>query len=110
MRVLQSLTNQVKVTVFFDARARNAELHGLITRGSRNTTTPTRRIVFKTVDPTRHPADAELVLAAHKLTALKDRNFVIFDCDGRTQIIYQNELADYQLEPVADGQGREFHR
>jgi len=68
------------------------------------------RIVSKSVDPARQPADAELVLAAYKLTALKDRNFVILDCDGPPKVIYQNELVDYQLEPVEGGQAREFQK
>jgi hypothetical protein len=108
-RVLQSLTNQVRVTVFFDAREQ-MELQSLTTALLKEYNYANPRIVFKTVDPTRHPADAELVLAAYKLTALKDGNFVIFDCGGRTKVIYQNELADYQLEPVEGGHGREFRK
>lgn len=101
VRVLRSLTNEVKVTVFFDTR-NEEELYRLVNVWLREYSDHNPRIVVRTVDPTRHPADAELVLATYKLGALKARNFVVFDCDGRTRVFYQGELADIKLEPVPD--------
>jgi len=109
LRVLQSLTNTVKVTVFFNTREEET-LHEMVTSLLKEYAYANPRILFKTVDPVRQPADAELVLAAHRLSALKDKNFVVFDCDGRTKVIYQNELADVQLEPVTDSQTPEFRK
>ena len=110
-RVLRSITNQVKVTVFFDAREEVEEqIQSLTTAWLKEYNYVNPKIVCKAVDPARHPADAELILAAYKLTALKDRNFVILDCDSRTKVIYQNELVDYQMEPVEGGQPREYKK
>jgi hypothetical protein len=110
VRVLQSLTNQVKAIVFFDGRE-EADLQGLVTSLLKEYNYVNPKIILKTVDPVRNPAEAELALATYKLTALKNKNFVIFDSDGRKpRVIYQNELADYQLEPVQGGQPREFRK
>jgi len=109
LRVLQSLTNTVKVTIFFNTREEEA-LHEMVTSLLNEYAYANPRILFKTVDPARQPADAELVLAAHRLGALKDKSFVVFDCDGRTKVIYQNELADVQVEPVMDGQTPAFRK
>lgn len=100
-RVLGSLTNDVKVIVFFNTREEEA-LHGMITALLREYAYASPRITFRTVDPTRQPADAELVLSSHRLGALKDKNFVLLECAGRTRVIYQSELADFEFEPVLE--------
>lgn len=108
LRVLRSLTNEVKVTVFFNTRE-NEDFHTLVTSLLREYRYVNPRIIFRTVDPLRQPADAELVLAAYKLGALKDKNFVVFDCDRQPpKVIYESELAGFQLDLVTDGQPREF--
>jgi hypothetical protein len=109
LRVLRSVTNEVKVTIFFNTRE-NEEFHTLVTSLLREYRYVNPRIVFRTVDPVRQPADAELVLAAYKLGALKDKNFVVFDCDRRTKVIYESELADFQFEPVVGAQSHEFQK
>ena len=108
-RVLQSLTNEVRVTVFFDARDQE-ELHSLTTKLLREYTYLTPHLLFKVIDPTREPAKAELLLARYKLTSLKNKNFVIFDCAGRTKVVYENELSDYDVNAVVSGKSQEFRR
>jgi hypothetical protein len=111
VRMLRSITNHVKVTVFFDAREeRDAEVRSLTTALLKEYNYRNPRVVSKSVDPARQPAAAELVLATYKLTALKDRNFVVLDCDGRTKVIYQNELVDYQLDPVEGGRSQNYNK
>jgi hypothetical protein len=109
LRVLRSITNEFKVTIFFDATGEE-ELYRLTTALLGKYSYLNRRIVFRTVDATRQPAEAELVLAAYKLTGLKDKNFIIFDCEGRTKVIYANELSDYDINAVLTGRSREFRR
>ncbi len=109
LRVLRSLTNEVRGTIFFDARGQE-ELHGLTTALLREYNYANPKVVFKTVDPVRQPAKAELFLARYKLTGLKDKNFIHLDCGGRTKVIYESELSDYDLNAVLSGHDKEFHR
>ena len=108
-RVLRSVTNEVRVTVFFDAQGQE-ELFGLTASLLREYTYLNPKIIFKAVDPTRQPAKAELVLAKYKLTGLKDKNFIILDCDGRTKVVYESELSDYDVNAVISGRSKEFRR
>ena len=109
LRVLHSLTNEVKVTVFFNTRD-NEKLHGLVTTLLREYRYANPLVTFKTVDPARQPSEAELVLAAHKLTALKDRNFVVFTCGDHSKVVYESELADFEVDPVTGGPTRQFDK
>ena len=108
LKVVRSITNEIKTTVFFDSRDPK-DLRELITGLLKEYNYLNPKIIFKTVDPSRNPGEAELVLAAYKLTALKDRNFVIVDCAGRSKVFYENELADYGYEPVP-GKPNEFDK
>ena len=109
LRVVRSLTNEVKITVFFDSRDAKDLRHMVVSLLKEyNYLNP--RIIFKTVDPSRSPAEAELVLAAYKLTALRDRNFVVVDCAGRSKVFYESELADHKFDPVAGGKPNEFNK
>ena len=109
IRVLHSVTNEFKVTVFFDAHGEE-ELYGLTTTLLREYAFANPGLIIKTVDPTRQPAEAELTLANYKLTGLKDKNFVVFDCAGATKVIYANELSEYDINAVITGQSKEFKR
>ena len=57
-RVLQSLTNQVRVTVFFDAREEAEEqIQSLTMAWLKEYNYVNPKIVCKAVDPARHPAE-----------------------------------------------------
>jgi ABC-type uncharacterized transport system involved in gliding motility auxiliary subunit len=109
VRVLASLTNDVRVTIFFDTRDQE-ELAALTTTLLREYTYASPRVTLKVIDPTREPSRAELLLAKYKLTTLKGKDFVIFDCDGRTKVVYENELSDYDANAVVSGKSKEFRR
>jgi len=109
MSLLQSLTNQVRVTVCFDAQA-ESELYNLVSALLKEYNYANPNIVIKTVDPTREPGKAQLLMAQHKLTNLKDKNFVIFDCGDHTRIVNQNELSEYDLQAVISGKSKDFRR
>ena len=109
VNVLQSLTNQVKVTIFFDAQGEE-EIYSLVSALLKEYSYINPDVVVKTVDPTREPGKAQLLLAEYKLTNLKDKNFIIFDCGGHTRIVNQNELSDYDLQSVISGKSKEFRR
>ncbi len=109
LRVLNTITNTVNVTVMFNTRDEET-LYGLIISLLREYNYVNPRIRFRTVDPVRQPAEADLVLAAHRLSALKGKNFVVLECDGRTKVFYPNELADVRFDTVTDGQTTEFRK
>lgn len=109
LRVLNSLTNDVKVTVFFDTMGEE-ELFTLASSMLREYSLANSRVSVKVIDPTRHPVEVELVLSNYKITGLKDKNFILFDCEGRTKIIYQSELSDFDVNAVLSGQAKEFKR
>jgi len=108
-RVLRSITNRVDVTVFFDAQGQE-ELFNLTTTLLREYNYINPLIVCKAVDPVRDPATAELILNRYKLTGLKNKNFIVIDCEGRTKVIYESELSEYDINSVLAGQSKEFRR
>lgn len=109
VRVLRSLTNDVRITLFFDTRDEE-ELYGLVSGLLSEYNDVNPRVNLRTVDPIRHPSDAELVLSTYRLTSLKNRNFVVLDCGGRTRVIYQSELADYDYSLKSAGPPPEYDR
>ncbi len=109
LRVLNTITNTINVTVMFNTRDEET-LHGLVVSLLRQYNYVNPRIRFRTVDPVRQPAEAELVLAAHRLGALKGKNFVVLECDGRTKVFYANEVADVQFEGTLGEQNPEFRK
>ncbi len=108
-RVLGALTNEVKATLFFDTRGEE-QLYQLTAALLREYAQANARLTIRTVDPTRQPADAELLLATYQLGTLKDRNFVVLEIGGRSRVIYANELGDSQVELVSEGPPREFRK
>ncbi len=109
-RVLRSITNEVKITVFFDSRD-SAELRGLIAALLKEYNYLNRKIIVKNVDPSRNPAQAESVLAAYKKAgSLKDKNFVILDYEGRTKTYYESDLADFETSLKQGGQPNEYEK
>ena len=108
-KLLQSITNQVNVILFFDAKGEE-EVYGWTSALLKQYHYVNPRVVVRTVDYTRFPGSAELVLAKYKLTALKEKNFVVFDCEGRSKIVNANQLADYNIREVLGGQSKEFKR
>ena len=109
LRVLASLTNNVKITLFFDTRGEE-QLYDQLANLTRDYAQANPHVSVRTVDPTRQPADAELLLATYQLGALKDRNFVVLDCEGRPRVLYANELGEYKNEVRSEGPPREFRK
>ena len=108
-RLLQSLTNQVEVTVFFDPKD-ESELYEWASGLLKEYNYLNPKVMVKTVDYTRYPGTAELVLARYRLGALKEKNFVIFDCQGRKKIVNAKELANYNIKEVLSDRTKEFRR
>jgi hypothetical protein len=111
--LLRSLTNQVKVTLYYDAEDETS-LYGTVVDllGEYRLVNP--RITIQTVDYIRDPGQAQKVKAKYNLSAPTDKNLVIFDCDGRVKTVEGGRLASYVIEqvpnPTPDAKELSFRR
>ncbi len=106
-QVLASVTNQVRVIVFYD---KLDPLYDSIWSLLKEYKFANPKIVIESVDYEREPSAALLVKAAYKLNSPTAKNLVIFDCNGKYQIIDQNQLSDLDIMPLATGRSREVRR
>jgi len=99
--LLKSLTNQVKVTLYYDTDDPQA-LYNTVADllGEYRLVNP--RITVKTVDYMLDPGQAQKVKAKYNLAAPTEKNLVIFECEGRVRTVPGNELADYVFEQVTN--------
>jgi hypothetical protein len=99
--LLRSLTNQVKVTLYYDTDD-EASLYGTVADllGEYRLVNP--RITIQTVDYIRDPGLAQKVKAKYNLTASEGKNLVIFDCMGTVKKVDGSRLASYVVEPIAN--------
>src|SRR5579883_1547746 len=105
--LLKSITNQVKVIIYYD-KSDNLYTHVASWLDEYHLKNP--KITVETVDYLRDTALAQQVKAAYKLGSSEDKNLVIFDCNGRSKIIPEGLLGDYQLEEIPNEKEREFQR
>ena len=84
--MLRSLTNQVKVTLYYDTED-DESLYSTVADllGEYRLVNP--RITVQTVDYMRDPGPAQKVKAKYNLSAPTDKNLVIFDCEGKVKIV-----------------------
>lgn len=108
-RLLQLVTNEVNVTIFFDPKAEE-DLYSWVSGLLREYSFINEKIRVRTVDYSRFPGDAELVLSKYKITNLKDKDFVVFDSVGGKKVVFANELSDYDITSVISGKTKEFRR
>ena len=111
--LLRSLTNQVKVTLYYDAED-DESLYSTVADLLSEYRLVNPRITVQTVDFKRDPGLAQKVKAKYNLSAPTDKNLVIFDCEGKVKTVDGNGLANYVVEQVAnqapDAKGPMFRR
>ena len=105
--VLRSLTNQVKVTVYFDSED---DLFARVTTLLKEYKFNSQKISVELVDYTRDPAAAKIVKARYKLTQMNDKNLVIFDSNGKTRFVSGQEMSDYDIENIIAQKTNQVHR
>jgi hypothetical protein len=105
--LLRSLTNQVKVTLYYDT---DNELYQTVKDllGEYRVVNP--KIAVATVDYVRDPSAAQKIKAKYNLFAATDKNLIVFDCEEKVKIVPGNALAQYVLEQVPNEKEREFRR
>jgi hypothetical protein len=95
LSVLKALTNQVEVTIYFD---KDEPLYGDIVSLLREYQSHTRKLTIKTVDYYRDPGAAAEMKAKYKMGSVTNKDFIIFDSDGRTGFVDKSWLEPYRDE------------
>jgi ABC-2 type transport system permease protein len=101
LALLQSMTNQVEVTVFFDSEA---VLFVPVNQVLEEYRAASPNLTVRKVDLHRNPAAAQAVRTRYNLPPQTDDNLVIFDHAGRKRVISERMLTDkdYEQVPNAD--------
>ncbi len=115
--VVNALTNQVKVTIYYDKENRLYPDVLALLNEYRNLNP---RLQITTVDYRWDAAEAQRVKKDYKLPEAVDaieqnetkteKNMVIFDSGGRFKTVNGNALADFKLEQSPNSKELEFHR
>jgi hypothetical protein len=101
--VLESLTNDVEVTIFFQPDGENnQEIYGL-TRAllAEYQNANPHHIHVRLLDYTRFAGPAKELLAKLELTGPREKDFVVFEANGHHKIVYAREMADYDYRDLA---------
>jgi hypothetical protein len=109
VKILQSLTNDIDVTIFFDA-TEDDEVYAMVSGLLKEYQNASPHIKLRSLDFTRYPGDAALLMSKYKLNTDTDRDLIIFDSNGQSKIIYKNQLSDYDINAVLQGETKEFRR
>jgi hypothetical protein len=99
-RFLKSLTNHVKVTLYYDRQETSySEVATLLNEYS----VVNRGISLETVDYLRDPGAAKRIKEQFKLMLPTQTNLVIFDCEGKRFAVDGNALTRYKLTRISSG-------
>jgi ABC-2 type transport system permease protein len=103
--LLKTITNAVNVTVYFD---RDDDSFNDIAQLLREYQANNRKIQVRTVDYLRDPGAALDVRDKFNLGATTNKNFVIFENEGRSKVIDAKTLTQVTIEqlPPSDGENR----
>jgi hypothetical protein len=96
--VLESLTNDVTVTIFFQPSGDNQEIYSLTSAllAEYQQVNP-HHLHVKLLDYTRSVGEAKELLTKDNLTGLSEKDFVLFECNGHHKTVFARELADYDF-------------
>ncbi|HSU53534.1 MAG TPA: GldG family protein [Candidatus Dormibacteraeota bacterium] len=106
-KFLQSLTNKVKVTLYYDQKE---PFYSTVTSLLDEYHLANKRISVDSIDYLRDAGAAQRIKNQYKLSFPSATNLIIFEADGRSLVVDGNELTRYTLEPVVNEQEREFRR
>lgn len=105
--LVRSITNRVQIILYYD---REDSLYSDIFDLLRAYRSANPKISVVSVDYYRSPGAAQEIKLKYDLGSSTNRNFVIFDCEGRTKIVDGTTLAQYTLEQMPNEKEREFRR
>ncbi|HEY3864253.1 MAG TPA: Gldg family protein [Verrucomicrobiae bacterium] len=112
--LLSSLTNEVDVTIFFQANSgENEELYGL-TSGLLNEYQDANpaHIHVSLLDYTRFPVKAKELLAKIGLTEAQEKDFVLFEdrASGHRKLVYAGSMAKYDFRDLMERRSKYVRR
>jgi hypothetical protein len=107
LNLLHSLTNKVKVVLFFD---RTDPLYSTVSEMLSLYAQHDRNLKVETVDYERDPGLAQKVKVDYKLSSVSDKNTVIFDSGTKVKVVSGAELTRYVIEQVPSEKEREFRK
>jgi gliding motility-associatede transport system auxiliary component len=107
VRLLRSLTNNVKVVVFFN---HDNPLYDPIVGLLREYALLNPRIRVQYIDYETNPGAAALFKQRYQQPFKEDHDLVLFDCNGKTQVVYDTELSSYDFSNLLSGKSREVKR
>lgn len=101
VKYLHSLTNQVKVTMYYD---KDNAFYPTIVDLLNEYKLASPKISLRIVDYKRDPASAQQLQSKYHdiLSAPNATNYIIFDCEERSKAIQGDALATTTLEPTGD--------
>lgn len=107
LAVINTLTNQVQVTIFFQPNDRNEQIYGL-TRAllAEYQNANPSHIHVRLLDYSRFVGEAKELLAKYDLTGQKERDFVLFESNDHSKIVDASDLAEYDFSELASGRIR----
>ena len=104
LSLLKTITNTVNVTVYFD---RDEDSFNDVAQLLKEYQANNRRIEIRTIDYLRDPGAALEVRDKFNLGATTNKNFVIFEHNGRSKVIDAKTLTQVMIEQLpADGENR----
>jgi hypothetical protein len=111
LHILQGLTNDVQVTLFFQPNGDNQEIYllasGLLEEYQQANP---RHLHVKTLDYTRDVGAAKDLLAKHSLTSLSQKDFVLIENGPQSKVIYAKDLAGYDYADLLAGRSKYVRR
>lgn len=105
--LLGSLTNDVEMILYYD---REDVLFPTVSALVNEYRLACSKIRVRTVDYFNDPAEAAQIKIEYGLSALQEKNLVIFDSGGRAKIVPGTMLAEYSLERVPNAEEMEFFK
>lgn len=116
LQVLRSLTNQVRVVVFFDPEE-SPSLYSAVVGLLDEYQAVCPRLEVQKIDYMRQPDRANLIKDKYKLTLpevnqeTSFRNLVVFDCPGRLpRVVYERQLSEYDFSGLFNRRTNEVKR
>lgn len=116
VHVLDSLTNDVNITIFFQPNGDNAEIYQL-TKSLLNEyeRANPRRIHVSALDYTRFVGAAKELLATNHIVGMDQKaftknDFVLFESNGHSKLVQAGELADFEWSDLLTGKSKFVRR
>jgi hypothetical protein len=109
--VLDSLTNNVEVTIFFQPNGENQQIYGLTTALlTEYQNAKPNHIKVSLLDYTRFPVPAKELLTKYAINEAQEKDFVLIESNGHKKIVYAKELADYDFSDLLSGRSKYVRR